>query len=276
MVKRTLSGIILAVVLVAAFIEGRYILLLLLCLASLAGLRELYQTVGKGNKKLSHGRMDALAMTGYGVTLLYYVMLLYGTTPGALLILLLAALLLMMLIYVARFPMYEPVDFFVAFFGLFYVPIMLSTVYLTRQREDGLYMVWFVFVGSWVCDTFAYFVGSAIGKHKMAPVLSPKKSWEGAVGGVLGSAVTGLVAGIIIEKLRVDGGMSVHLLYYVLISVVCAVFSQVGDLTASAVKRHYEVKDYGGVIPGHGGILDRFDSMIVTGPLIYILLTLFV
>ncbi len=274
MAKRTLSGAILAVLAVAAFIEGRYLLIFLLLMASLAGLRELYQTVGSANPALDSRRFDLMAIVGYGATLVYYVLLFLGTDVGKLFLFMLPVLLLMMLVYVSRFPAYEPVDFFAAFFGLFYVPVMLSTVYLIRQRGDGIYTVWFVFIGSWVCDTAAYFVGSAIGKHKMAPVLSPKKSWEGAVGGVLGSAIVGAVAGFFIEKFKGGAMVSVPIVYYVLVSAVCAVFSQVGDLTASAVKRHYKVKDYGNIIPGHGGILDRFDSMIVTGPLIYILLTL--
>ena len=110
------------------------------------------------------------------------------------------------------------------------------------------------------------------GKHKLAPVLSPKKSIEGAVGGVAGAALVGLVYAVIIGKL----GISQRELLWVfpVISAIGAVISQVGDLAASAIKRNFGIKDYGRLIPGHGGIMDRFDSVVFTAPMIYYLAVL--
>ena len=108
-----------------------------------------------------------------------------------------------------------------------------------------------------------------IGKHKMAPVLSPKKSVEGGVGGVIGAALLGAIYALVISNWN---GMSTHTpLMYALICAVGALISMVGDLAASAIKRNKEIKDYGTLIPGHGGILDRFDSVIFTAPFIYFL-----
>jgi phosphatidate cytidylyltransferase len=123
-------------------------------------------------------------------------------------------------------------------------------------------IVWLIFLCSWGCDTCAYCVGMLIGKHKMAPVLSPKKSVEGAVGGVAGAALLGALYAL------ATGGL---VLEYALICAVGALISMVGDLAASAVKRNQNIKDYGTLIPGHGGILDRFDSVIFTAPVIYYL-----
>ena len=132
--------------------------------------------------------------------------------------------------------------------------------------------MWMILISSWGCDTCAYAVGKLIGRRKIFPVLSPKKSLEGCIGGVLGTALLGWLYGhFFVERSlpdqRVAGIMA-------LICAVGAVMSMVGDLAASAVKRNMEIKDYGKLIPGHGGIMDRFDSMIVTAPLTYFLTVL--
>ena len=156
-----------------------------------------------------------------------------------------------------------------AFFGIFYVSIMLSFIYQTRMIENGAYIVWLIFLCSWGCDTCAYCVGVLLGKHKMAPILSPKKSVEGAIGGVCGAFLLTLLYSFIF---RAQMGVSLkEMLILGLISAVGGLISMVGDLAASAIKRNYEIKDYGTLIPGHGGILDRFDSVIITAPIIYYL-----
>ena len=127
----------------------------------------------------------------------------------------------------------------------------------------GHFHVWLIFLCSWGCDTCAYCVGMLIGKHKMAPVLSPKKSVEGAVGGVAGAVLLGILFAAATKGPLLE--------YTVERCVVGALISMVGDLAASAVKRNMGIKDYGKLIPGHGGILDRFDSVIFTAPVIYYL-----
>lgn len=154
-------------------------------------------------------------------------------------------------------------------FGFFYVAVMLSYVYQIRTLERGLYLAFLVFLCSWGCDTCAYCVGMLIGKHKMSPKLSPKKSVEGAVGGVAGAALlTALYCFIFRSPMHLERGEIVIL---AVIAAIAGLISMVGDLTASAIKRNYDIKDYGKLIPGHGGILDRFDSMIITAPIIYFL-----
>lgn len=151
---------------------------------------------------------------------------------------------------------------------------MLSFIYLVRELPYGVYSVWMIFISSWICDTCAYVVGMLIGKHKLAPVLSPKKSIEGAIGGIAGAALVGALYAYFIVEPAVSGQKVTWV--FVLISAVGAVISQVGDLAASAIKRNHEIKDYGKLIPGHGGVMDRFDSVIFTAPMIYFLVLLLI
>ena len=148
---------------------------------------------------------------------------------------------------------------------------MLSYLYQTREMDYGAFVVWLIFISSWGCDTCAYCAGMLLGKHKLAPVLSPKKSIEGAVGGVAGAALLGLIYGFVLGE-HMDE-FSNPVVACALSCAIAAVISQIGDLAASAIKRNHNIKDYGHLIPGHGGILDRFDSMIFTAPAIYFALT---
>ena len=156
-----------------------------------------------------------------------------------------------------------------AVFAYLYAPVMLSFIYLIREGFDqGKYLVWFVFLCSWGSDTCAYAVGVLIGKHKMTPKLSPKKSVEGAVGGVVGAALL-----FVLYTQFVINAYSETYLQLLLVAglgAAGALVSMVGDLAASAIKRDHDIKDYGKLIPGHGGIMDRFDSVIIAAPLIFI------
>ena len=171
--------------------------------------------------------------------------------------------------YVFAFPKYSTEQIAVPFLGLFYVSIMLSYIYQVRILEDGALIVWLIFIGAWGSDTCAYCVGVLFGKHKIAPVLSPKKSLEGCIGGVVGAAAIGAIYALITKDYITE--VSNPILAFAVIGAASSVISQIGDLAASAIKRNHDIKDYGKLIPGHGGILDRFDSIIFTAPIVYYL-----
>ena len=257
---RLLSGIVLVILALFLIISGHEILLFATLAISCIGMFELYR-VFKMEKTV-------LAGVGYLAAIVYYCNLQWKFLPD-LMILFMAFLILLMFVFVFAYPKFHADQVMAAFFGCFYVAVMLSYVYQIRTLERGLYLAFLVFLCSWGCDTCAYCVGMLIGKHKMSPKLSPKKSVEGAVGGVAGAALlTALYCFIFRSPMHLERGEIVIL---AVIAAIAGLISMVGDLTASAIKRNYDIKDYGKLIPGHGGILDRFDSMIITAPIIYFL-----
>ena len=257
---RLISGIILVALALVIIISGGYVTLFSLLGISLVGMFELY--------RVFQLEKTPLAYISYIMAVIFYISELFGgfIDPLALVMLF---LILLMFAYVFTYPKYKAKDVMAIFFGMFYVAVMLSYVYQIRVLESGVYLAFLIFICSWGCDTCAYCVGKTFGKHKMAPVLSPKKSIEGGIGGVLGAALLGAIYAIAINKFA--PGANADALQYALICGVGGMISQVGDLAASAIKRNHDIKDYGKLIPGHGGILDRFDSVIITAPIIYYL-----
>ena len=252
---RLLSAIILMIVTIFVLVSGGNILLFTLLATSLIGLYELY--------KASKNEKNILGITGYIITIIYYMNLFFKLNLE--MPIFIFAIIALMSAFVFTYPKYEIKDIAITFFGIIYVSYMMSFVYQIRNIEEGIYLVWLIFICSWGCDTSAYCVGMTMGKHKLAPVLSPKKSIEGAVGGILGASLLGLIFALITKT---------NITQIMIISACGAVISQIGDLAASAIKRNYKIKDYGKLIPGHGGILDRFDSVIFVAPIIYYLLTI--
>ena len=256
---RLLSGIVLLAIIISTGIVGGPVLYGFTLLISLIGYWEFLKVFGL-EKKLP------------GICGLIFVVLYYGTVylgdafnmAGPLL--LVVFLMVLMTVYVFTFPKFKTEEITAPFFGLVYVAVMLSFLYQTRmipiEGKNTPIVYFLIFICSWGCDTCAYAVGMLIGKHKMAPVLSPKKSVEGGIGGVVGAALLGAIYGMIFD-LDIQG--------CVILCAAGAVVSQIGDLAASAIKRNHNIKDYGHLIPGHGGILDRFDSVIFTAPIIYAL-----
>ena len=253
---RLISGIILVIIALATIISGSWILFFTLLAVSLIGMRELYNVM-----KVSDEHVTVLELVGYLGAVLYYIAMKFDLGNFGMMAVI-VSMILILFVYVFGYPKYRAEQVMAAFFGVVYVAVMLSFIYLTRNLPDGKFLVWLIFLCSWGCDTCAYCVGMLIGKHKMAPVLSPKKSIEGAVGGVVGAALLGMI-----YAAATQGKMA----EYALICGVGALISMVGDLAASAIKRNQNIKDYGKLIPGHGGILDRFDSVIITAPVIYYL-----
>ena len=252
---RLLSGIILVLIALLTIISGGIVLFMTLLAISLIGMQELFKVM-----KVREDRFSLPEIAAYVGIVGYYLSLWIDEEYQV--VELMGCLVLLMFAYVFSYPKYHAEQIMAAMFGVLYVGVMLSFIFQTRELDGGAFHVWLIFLSSWGCDTCAYCVGMLIGKHKMAPVLSPKKSVEGAVGGVVGAALLGAIYA------AATGGT---IWAYALICAVGGLISMVGDLAASAIKRNQGIKDYGTLIPGHGGILDRFDSVIFTAPIIYFL-----
>ncbi len=140
------------------------------------------------------------------------------------------------------------------------------------DENNGLYLFLLAFLIPWVCDAAAYFVGVFFGKHKMIPDVSPKKTVEGAVGGIVGVVISAVIFGIVMQY---GFGRMPNYIMLITISLIGGFVSQWGDLIASLLKREYSIKDYGKLFPGHGGIMDRFDSMIAVSIFVYIVCRVF-
>ena len=182
--ERLISGIVMVIILIATVGYGGNVLFAVVGIVSLIGMSELYKVFKVENK--------ALGVTGYLAAISYYAMLLLEKTEWMIPLTLLF-LILVMAVYVFTYPTFTAEQVMAVFFGFFYVSVMLSYVYQTRMLAEGAVLVWLIFISSWGCDTCAYCVGVLFGKHKMAPKLSPKKSIEGGVGGILGAALLGAI-----------------------------------------------------------------------------------
>lgn len=281
---RLLSGILLVAIALVTILAGKGVLAVALCLISLIAYKELTKacsvyTEGK--------KCNALEFVGMMMTVLYYVLLavtLWGKNTNGeglmqiypvVTIMVVISLIFYLFIYVFTFPCYKAPQIMAAMFSWLYAPVMLSFIYLIREGfVYGSYLVWLVFLCSWGSDTCAYAVGVLFGKHKMTPKLSPKKSVEGAIGGVVGAALLFVLYTQFAVNKYTD--TTIPLLLAAVLGAAGALVSMVGDLAASAIKRDHDIKDYGKLIPGHGGIMDRFDSVIISAPLIFIGLVMIV
>ncbi|MGM9683726.1 MAG: phosphatidate cytidylyltransferase [Eubacteriales bacterium] len=148
---------------------------------------------------------------------------------------------------------------------VYIVTALNSIIYVRDLGESGKYIYLLIFIGAWVTDTFAYFTGYFFGKHKLIPEVSPKKTVEGSIGGIVFCMVSFVVFGIIVDRFF---GMNANVFFLAVSGVIVSVVSQIGDLIMSVIKRHYGIKDYGKIFPGHGGMLDRFDSILAVSAML--------
>lgn len=253
---RLASGIVLMAVTITLMVYGGYPLFWVITAISLIGLYELYKAVGM--------EKTVPALAGY-ISSIVTDWLLLKNEYEYLVMWIIFTLMVFMACYVISYPKFNSEQITMLFFGIIYVTVMLSFVFKVRFVQDGHLLVWFIYIGAWGSDTCAYCVGKLIGKHKMPSKLSPNKTIEGCLGGVAGAALIGFIFAVVFYDNK-DIWWQLPL-----IGAVSSVISQIGDLVASAIKRNHDIKDYGNLIPGHGGILDRFDSIIFTAPVVYYL-----
>ncbi|MDF2882453.1 MAG: hypothetical protein K0R54_3010 [Clostridiaceae bacterium] len=258
--SRYLGALILAPLVIFIFIGGEVLKYGVLIL-SLMGMYEFYRVLKCKN-------LNPLSYFGYLLCIIYYVNLNNTLNTNFIFYLITAAFMLLLCVPVLN-TKYNFIDICVTLLGFLYVAVFFGFIILVNRKVSGQYFIWLIFLSSWLCDTAAYYIGKTFGKNKLCPEISPKKTIEGSVGGLIGSILSCLFFGIYLSSI----GINVSLVHYVIIGVLCGVFSQFGDLVASSIKRWAGVKDYSSLIPGHGGILDRFDSILFSSVTVYYYLT---
>ena len=265
MKTRIISGVVLLPLLIFLIVYGGLPLHIAILIVSFIGLYEFYKALsGKILPVHFFGFAACLVFELFPATIVSKANLFNGFT---------ALFMLCLLFYMVIFhKKCNDKDVFITFFGFYYVSFLLTHIYLVRNYTYGNIFVWLSFIAAFVCDTGAYFTGMFMGKHKLIPDLSPKKTIEGAVGGVVWATAAAVVFGILAEKyFTLDQAATVPIC--AIIGVFGSIMSQIGDLAASSFKRMVGIKDYGNLIPGHGGILDRFDSVLITAPVVYYVMT---
>lgn len=261
---RVISGVLLAILIAIITILGGNVFLFIMALLSIGGMYEVY--------RCAKIEKTTLAMLGYVVAAFFWFF--NGFLGGAYnFLFLILSINGLFILYVIQFGTYKLYEVIYVFFGLVYLIGMFYFIQKIRASECGVGLMLLLVIGTWGCDTCAYFSGRLFGKRKLAPVLSPKKTIEGAVGGVAGAVTLGILFVYMFPKVIVANIPSCA--FSAIVCFVISIVSQFGDLAASAIKRHFEVKDYGRLIPGHGGILDRFDSMIFSAPVMYLIVLVF-
>jgi phosphatidate cytidylyltransferase len=275
--------------LLAVVYAGGWCLQLLLLGLSLIGLSEFYNAMS-GNLPLAPNNADnwrsaaknafagfagSTNYIGFIFAIVYYILIPNIGSNSYFFILITLIITLSLVAMVVFHSKINIIDCAVTLFGFFYVAFLLSFIYLIRMHSYGAFFVWLVFICAFGSDSFAYFAGKAIGKRKMTPNLSPNKTVEGAVAGVAGAGLLAIVYGACMGRFLLADEINI-VIYCAIIGISGAAFSIFGDLAASAVKRFTGIKDFGKIFPGHGGILDRFDSVIFAAPMVYMVMILLI
>ena len=263
--KRIISGIIgLPIVALILIYGNTYVIDMLFAIVAAIAIHEYFNAFKEKNKPVKWiGYLACILIAFLHIIPMKYLLLVLGLSSPVIIALL--------FIKVVTSNMKTTItDIMITFFGICYVVFFLSFIPLLHGIENGKYLIWFILIAAWGTDTCAYFVGCKYGKHKFSEI-SPKKSIEGCIGGTIGSMILALIYAFSLNKLV---GLEISYIYIALIGLVLSILSQMGDLSASSIKRTVGIKDFGNLIPGHGGMLDRIDSIIFIAPFAYFLLTL--
>lgn len=264
-IKRIIFAVVAIPILALVVIFGnKYIIDVLCSIIAILALREYFSVVKKVAKPIK--------WIGYIACILIAFI---HIIPNYLLMLVVFAIPLLVIMFFTQVIVtemkYTLTDIAITLFGMSYIIGLIVFLPLLYGSDNGKILIWYLLLAAWGTDTLAYLVGTKIGKHKITKI-SPKKSIEGCIAGVIGAIII-----LLLYTLFVNMYLSIQIsyVYIILIAIALSVFAQLGDLAASSIKRNVDVKDFSNLIPGHGGVLDRIDSIIFIAPIAYFLLTIF-
>ncbi len=267
-VKRVLSGVILFPIVAIIMIFGnKYVVDIFVSIIAIMSLHEFYKAFR------TSGKAYPISYIGYVAAAMISVIHIIPAnmvlkTIGALLA---TSILVLFAIVIATNGKTNIKDIAITFFGIFYVVIFLLFIPIIRENlKDGKLLIWFVFFSAWGTDVFAYLIGKHFGKHHFTEI-SPNKTIEGCIGGTIGAVIIVVIYAVVCNAIF---STQINYVFVILSAILLSLVGQVGDLSASAVKRYVGIKDFSNLIPGHGGMLDRIDSIIFIAPFAYFLLAL--
>ncbi len=280
---RIISGTVAAIALFVVMRLSPFVMGVVVFIAALIALYEFYQAVKKVN-------LRPTKIAGFFMCTLFFLYLSRTFVNGTnsvlekvfnfvfqqdiiyLVVYILTVFMLTQLIF--RYKQFKLEDIAITLLGLIYIPFLLSFILLLRLMSNGYELSWLIFIGAYSTDTFAYFIGKFFGKRKVLPEVSPNKTVAGCIGGVIGSVIcVTLYGSLYINNVT---NLNANIIHYIIIGVLCGIVAQLGDWTASAIKRIVDIKDFGHIMPGHGGILDRIDSLLFVAPAVYFYVKLLV
>lgn len=263
MLVRFISGIVGAALVILVVLSEKIVLNITVSVVSILTLVEVYRAVGLNKHIL-------LEMISYLLAICFT----FGEVMGSNYIALIITLYIfaIMICYLIYHKTLRLVDLSKMFFLTVYICYFYANIVFIRKMPEGQFLIWPVLIGSFVTDTFAYLFGVMLGKHKLCPEISPKKTIEGAVFGVIGCIFAFFIYGQVMQNFF---QFNVNYLLLLVLGFLASIAAQVGDLSASVIKRQYELKDFGTLIPGHGGMFDRSDSLIFVAPVVFLYLSYF-
>lgn len=260
-VKRIISGVILFALLALILICGNTTIVnLTISTVAIIAVNEYFNSF-KGKKNVDRWIGNILAIL---------IAFLNFLTPKVIIISFLVSIVLLFLKVIITEMKINYEDIALTGFGIIYIIGFIIFIPLIYAMENGKFLIWYIAFAAWGTDTFAYFIGMKFGKHKLTPV-SPKKSVEGSIAGVIGAVIL-----FVLYTYFLNTVMNFEISYLAItgIAIVLSILGQIGDLAASCIKRFTGIKDFGKIIPGHGGMLDRIDSILLIAPFAYFLLNL--
>ncbi len=260
---RVLSAVVGSIIVLLLIFAPVWVFNLAISVACLLALYELYMSF-KQETKWQIVLLDYIAAIAIMLTPFISFQ---GYQKGIFTFILVAYLMLLLICSIVWNDRIKFYDVGTSFFMLIYAVLFLYHLTFIRQMENGVILIFLPLLGAWMPDTFAYFTGKLCGRHKLIPSVSPNKTVEGSIGAVVGCVLMFVVYGLVIQFWV--GGYTVSYPRLLLLALLCGVFAQFGDLAASVIKRECHTKDFGNLIPGHGGILDRADSLIFVAPVVY-------
>ena len=264
--KRFFSSLIILLIVLVVFILGNtYVIDVFTSMTTILCIYELFNAFKqKGHNPVSWiGYIAAASISFIHLIPKEHILVLVGAIISI-------TILVSFILVITKKTKTDVIDIAITFFGVCYIVLFLMFIPIIREMKNGVWLIWYVFIASWMTDIFAYETGRAIGKHHFTEV-SPNKTLEGCIGGTIGSVVCMIAYTLILNQFL---GFNINWIIIMIAGILLSIIGQIGDLSASAIKRYSGIKDFSDLIPGHGGMMDRIDSMIFIAPFAYLLFML--